>query len=177
MKKYLLMVSLLAAFAAPASAGGLFLFGDVGGSSRSKYGVTNDYDTYAVGGGFRLDNNIALEFAYRDLGSLVEGDRYAHYQEDVSALQVSAIFSLPLSQEFSLFGRLGIAELSVDWEDSDFVYPGYESGYESQNKMVYGFGANFDLSRDFSLRAEYNEYDYFRDLKIKTFTVGAVFSF
>jgi len=182
MKKHFLVLGLLAATAVPASAEGVYIFGDAG---QSKFSV--DFDgaslsetdtSFAFGVGYAINKTFSFEAAYRDLGGISSDDEYGESQFDMSALQASVVAAFPIGSAVNIFGRLGLAQLSYDssyedYEDSDYD----ESDSDSANKAVYGVGASYTLNENVSLRAEYNKYAEWDGLTTSAFTLGAVYSF
>lgn len=118
--------------------------------------------SWKIFGGYRFDENLSVEFAYVDLGEAtvvaVNGGLTDTYRAAVTGLGLSGIGSLPVGNNFSLFGRFGL----ILW-DSDlqvcFEGIGCGSGTESGTDLAFGFGAKLDLARNLGLRAEYTMYD------------------
>lgn len=193
MKKQLLLASIIGAFALPAMAdNNLYILGDVGrgkmeidGSNNSTYSKTAT--SYSLGLGYDFNKFFALEVAYRDLGTVSDRGSYTdanvlyNYRDEASAsaIQASIVGKLPISDEFSVFGRLGVGKVDIDydsvetsgntsWSDSDSV---------SKSKALFGVGASYNITPEVALRAEYNQYAKWGDTKLSAVTIGATYHF
>src|SRR5437016_4828755 len=101
-----------AALALPAAAQMSMSSGYVGGGiGQSKFkgdcgGCDKNDTSFRLFGGYQFTRNIAAELAYADLGKIkfTGGGEVA-----VTAWDLSGVFSWPLANQFSVFGRLGLA--------------------------------------------------------------------
>jgi len=183
MKKHLLAMSLLAAVAVPASAEGVYIFGDVGQSKLSieddGWDVSKTDTAFSFGVGYALNSTFALEVAYRDFGKVtLFQDQYEKDRLDSSALQVSVLAKFPVSDAIDIYGRAGVARLTYDWKYQDFEYPEYNDiDSESKSRAFFGIGASYALNDNISLRAEYNRYAKWDEATASALTIGAVYSF
>ncbi len=192
MKKQLLMACLLGSFTLPAMASNFYLLGDVG-DSKIEVDVGDDYSysknttTYSLGAGFEFNKFFALELAYRDLGNvtdrgnyLEEGVQYNYRDKtSASALQASIVGSLPISEEFSLFGRVGVAEIDIDYDsvETSGSSTWSDSDSDSESKALFGIGASYKITPQIALRAEYSQFAKWDETKLSTLTVGATYRF
>jgi len=189
MKKQILLAGVLSALTLPALAEGFYVVGDVG-ESKVEFDAGNNYSlsktdtTYSLGVGFDINNFFAIEVAYRDLGTIKDdGDYYDQYgdyswstKRDTTAIQASVVGKLPISNVFDVYGRLGFAKIDLDYKYSEDT--GYrESSSDSENKALFGVGASFNVTPEFAIRAEYNQYAKIEDTKFSALTVGATYRF
>jgi len=192
MKKQLLSLSVIAMTSMPVMASDFYVVADLG---RSKFEVDSDSKSetaFSLGGGYKFNNNFAIEVAYRDFGEISEsyeenlggGDFYREkYTFGASALQVSLVASLPISQSVNLYGRLGIADMDFEASESyEFSWDGEmdqdsASGSVSKNKTVFGVGIGYAVTPALSLRAEYSQYDKWEELEISTVSAGIAYQF
>jgi OOP family OmpA-OmpF porin len=146
MKKTLVCISLaLLGAQALAADSGWYVGGDIGSSKFKAEGDTERKTGFGAFGGYSLNPNVAFEAQVRRLGSWdVEGT-------DVSAnsLSLSVLAKAPISQQFSLYGRLGVARNSVDVSEGNY------SASAHKTKALIGFGAEYLISKEFNLRAEF----------------------
>jgi len=97
---------------------------------------------------------------------------------DASSVQASLVAAYPISPVVNIYGRLGLAKLTVDESIQYFDYEEYnESNSQSKNKTFYGIGASYAINSQFSLRAEYDRYSKWDGLTVSALTIGAVYSF
>lgn len=188
MQKQILVAAVLAALTLPAMASGVYLVGDIG-QGKIEADAGNDFTlsktdtTYSIGAGFDINQFAAIEIAYRDLGSISDSYTYSigvndyNFSSETSAtaFQASVVGKLPISDVFSVFGRLGVAKIEVD---SDYNDDGDRwSNSESKTKGLFGVGVSYNITPEFAVRAEYSQYAKWDDTKLSALTVGATYSF
>jgi opacity protein-like surface antigen len=194
MKKKFLLACVLGAFTLPAMADNFYIFGDVGqGKMAVDAGNNSTIDktstTYSIGAGYDVNQFLAVEVAYRDLGDIedrgIEFDGVDDYEYvdkyQTTILQASVVGKLPISEEFNVYGRVGLASIDADDESrrlyEDGNNPKPETSAASKTRALFGVGASFDISSQLAVRAEYNQYAKWNDLKLSALTVGAVYKF
>jgi OOP family OmpA-OmpF porin len=131
---------------------------------------TDDTDTgWKLFAGYRLMKYLAVEGAYTNFG---EATAHSIITSPVSgvvdttleaeAWTVSALGILPLGDKFSLFGRLG-----VNFWNADISAVGTGGGAaaavsddDDGTDMVYGVGAAYSITKNLSVRGEWERYDF-----------------
>jgi OOP family OmpA-OmpF porin len=124
--------------------------------------------------GYRFSRYFALELGYVDLGSLVVTETYdpplftqfpGNFESDVrfeaAGPSLSALAVIPLGNRFEAYARAGVLHADQAIERSlRAVLPG-ESGTEhvTDDVPVFGIGAAYAISADWSLRIEYQRID------------------
>lgn len=104
--------------------------------------VGSDEDVgFKIFGGYQFTRNLAAEIGY--------GMLFDKSDVEVTALEFVAVGMFPLANQFSLIGKLGLANVEVD-------SPG---GSRDKTELTYGFGVQFDMSRNLGLRALWQRYD------------------
>jgi len=104
--KKIVAVALLSAFvAAPAVAAG---------NEGQLYAGIKLSDGLGIFGGYTIDEKFSAEAEYTELGSS------GYYTN--SAIGVSGVYTLPLKQQFSLVGKLGIARATSDFSSQVTTY-------------------------------------------------------
>lgn len=189
MKKHLYVLALAAAFgasAAYAAPPGFYAGASIGQSESSDFPgsnpdpglaalgltsstTTDDSDTvWKAFAGYRFSPYFAIEGAYTDLGEASAGTTITapvagglNTTVESDAWTLSALGILPLTPNFSLFGRAGINH----W-DMDISTVGAGSGTiatasssDDGTDWVYGAGGMFALTPNLSLRAEWERYE------------------
>ena len=156
----LLPASLLA-FSAPAAAQA-----DAGWYVGAAYGMTSvDVDTSAlpgvsiddsdsgfkIYGGFQFNKYLGAEVGYVDFGKfpVTAGSTG---ELSVSAVTVAAVGTLPLNENFALFGKAGLWSWS-----SDSSLPG-TTGTDG-NDVFIGAGLRYNFNRNWGLTLEVERYD------------------
>lgn len=145
MKKIAIAVLLSATFAAPAIAAGPYIGLNVGQNKIDFSGVKAS-TVYSVFGGYSFNEYIAAELAYVDFGS-ADVDGGGSVKGNVYSL--SAVGSLPLGSDFSLFGKVGYASARAE-----------ATTIPSQTKddVTYGVGGQYNATRNVGLRLGYDIY-------------------
>lgn len=123
--------------------------GSIGSSEGSSYcsGESNceDSDTaWKIFGGYKVIDKVSVEGAYVNLGDMHKDGN----NSDVSAITVSAVGSLPVTEKFDVFAKVGAMRWSSDNTDSN------ESGFGA----TYGIGTKMHINETMSLRAEWEKF-------------------
>lgn len=183
MKKQLLVASLLGCITLPAAAQGIYLLGDIGQSKMEvdvdNFSVSKTDTTFSIGAGYHLNETFALEFSYRDLGTIKskETDNYSYDYSDkltVTALQASLIAQHAINDKVDIYGRLGFGRLNSDYTATIIDSSGseYISYSQSKNKALFGIGASYAITPKFSLRTEYSRFSKWEDATLSSLTLG-----
>lgn len=194
MKKQILLACVLSAFTLPALADNFYVFGDVG-QGKMEVDASNDFTfsktdtTFSLGAGYNFNKFVAIEVGYRDLGEIKDRGLYFDGVDDytytsklsATAIQASVIGKLPISDDFNLFGRVGIASIDADYRGTasyaDGNNPDPDTSSESKTRALVGVGASYALTPQIALRAEYNQYAKWDDTKLSALTIGATYNF
>jgi len=169
--KKLMALAMAAAFAAPAFAGDFYAGADIGRNRFSQDGVSFNKTGLAVFGGYKMNDTISLEAGYRSLLKESASQGSVSASVDLYALQFSGVFSAPVSNEFSVFGRLGLNSLRGDVKIKDGNTTYSDSGNET--KFLWGIGASYAFSKDVALRVEFQK----PVKEIQVLSVGVKFNF
>ncbi|MGB8339620.1 MAG: porin family protein [Burkholderiales bacterium] len=150
----------VATIATPALAAGPYYGGVSLGSSDLQDCGFNCTDTgIKILGGYQVNPSVGIEVAYADLGKFGNNLR-------ASALGIYAVGKLPLANNFSLLGRLGINNARLKGGGNS------NSGLE----LAYGIGASYALTPTFDLRGEWERYK-FDTVDGSMLSVGVVMKF
>ncbi len=124
----------------------------------------SDY-AYRIGGGYQFTQNLGIEASYAIMGSVTASGilssppGVAALTLDVKpkTLQVAAIGTIPVTDAFSLLGKLGVARTSIDSTATCLGSCAAPSASLSatSTKLAYGIGAQYELSKGFGFRAQY----------------------
>ena len=153
--------ALAAAVAVPAAAQGAFYVGGGFGQSKAKDwcaqagGIScDDRDTaWKAFGGYQLNRNFAAELGYTNLGEFKASAGGLSDNAKVNAWELSALAAWPFMNQFAVYGRLGAYRANVK-EDTNFV-----GSFEHTNTdLTYGLGGQYDFTRNFGLRLEWQRY-------------------
>jgi OOP family OmpA-OmpF porin len=132
----------------------------VGGSiGQSKFKIEcdpgftcDDKDTaFRLFGGFKFSPNISAELGYADLGKSKISGFGVSAELKATAWDLSALLAWPVSNEFSIFGRLGGYR-------SEAKFGGAASGSKTGTGVTWGLGAQYDVTRNLGVRGEWQRY-------------------
>lgn len=141
---------------------GFYMGAGVGATKIDDDGFDDiDFDDSDVGfkvfGGYRISPNFAVEASYFDLG-----EASGHFEDifdsvdfdvGVSGFNASVVGILPVSDMFSLFGKIGYASYDID-AHVDVAGVGSGSDSQSESDMTYGLGGELSFGQ-FAVRLEY----------------------
>ncbi len=124
----------------------------------------DDTDTsYSIHGGYRFRENMAVEFGYTYLG-FAEADGTVppvvafNAEFESWAYDVAAVGTWPVSEQISVFGRIGFA----NWKREADIFIGGGAGFASTSDSgtdpLYGFGAEFAIHDRVSLRVQWQRF-------------------
>jgi opacity protein-like surface antigen len=142
--------------------------------ARTFPGVTATVDVedtalaYAIGAGYRINANLAVEGYYRHFGKFEAGmtatNGMAYVNEksefEASGLGVGLIGLVPVNEMVSLYARADIVNVTAEEIDSvSGTFIGYDSisRDDTITKLGFGLGAQFSLQRGLSLRLDYQQ--------------------
>jgi OOP family OmpA-OmpF porin len=149
------------------------IFQSVGLDVVSADSNIDDSDTsYGLAGGYQLNDHLAFEFSYVDLGSFnnhaavtltdgsTESDADLVLETSASGPVVSVLGVLPIGGRFSLYGRAGLTLLSADGRARITVDGESQRASQSSDKTdpVFGVGAEFSFSKYWALRLAWDRY-------------------
>jgi opacity protein-like surface antigen len=205
MKKITLAIMAIASFAgakiAFASDDGWYMFGAIGqitGSgdksmldhvltSAGKNGFSSSLSkptVYSLDVGYQINKNLAFEGGY--IGSTNEtyeasGGNLAGSvtaSARISGWTVTAVGMLPLAKQFSLLGKLGVAEVQDTANVTGLVGNNEINGIKSD--ITYGVGAKYDFTNAISMRIDLDNYNIgssFISSRCNIWTVGVGYKF
>jgi OOP family OmpA-OmpF porin len=121
--------------------------------------------------GYRVNPNFAIEGTYFNYGEVSFSGQLTGFPFSASAestaFGVAAMGILPLGNQFSLFGKVGLLVSDVDVSVNVAGFPGSDS--ESETGLHFGIGALFDVSQNVAIRAEWERND---ELELDMISVG-----
>ena len=145
--------------------------------------------TYRVTGGYQFNPNVAVELLYTDIGTfgtrstVTGGTVNADYK--AKGFGVDLVLSAPMTEQFSVFGRVGAiqAKTEASFSSSGTVGLGFAQGSKNKTGQHYGLGLQYALSREIAVRAEVERFRKLGDdstggeLQADAYTVGVIFRF
>ena len=159
-KKWL--VALLSAVAMTFSAGAMaqgMMSGGYVGLDIGQTDVGDEDDTgFKIFGGYQFHRNIAAELGY--------GLLFDKGGVEVTSLEAVAVGIFPLANQFSIYGKLGLAMLEAEVE-------GF--GSEDETEITWAIGAQYDVTRNLGVRLQWQRYE--TDDSIDFLSIGVLWKF
>ena len=160
-------LALSGALAATHASAQAFIGGSIGQSDMDEEiaaglitsGTVDAKDTgYKIFGGYMFNRNFGIEGAYVNLGEVsYSGDFFGSPvtggKVEVSGFNISALGAVPINEQFSVFGKIGL--LLWDAEASDTTGGVPFSAKEDGTDISFGIGVNYDFTRNLGVRAEW----------------------
>lgn len=174
------------------------VFGSVGLTIVDATSTLDDSDTgFGLAGGYQVNRNFAAELAYVDLGetsysangTATDGvgtfDAGLGIEQSASGPVFSILGIVPIGERFSVFGRLGLALMSVDADVSVSIdgESASDSASTDRSNMVYGIGGEFSFGERFGVRLGWDRYaevgsdDLAGEVDIDLFSLGLRYNF
>ncbi len=117
--------------------------------------INSDSSAYRIYGGYRFTKYFGVEIGYLDLGTFREtfdvGGTSVPVSVSASGFTLAAIGSLPLSERFSLIGRLGYY-----FHDNESSVAGVVEDSLSEQSPFVGIGLGFDISEVLEINLAYD---------------------
>lgn len=159
-KKWL--VSLMSAAALTVSTGALaqatvpnfYIGADIG---QTDVGADDKDTGFKFYGGYQFHRNIAAELGY--------GLLYDKNSVEVTSLEAVAVGLFPINNQFSIFGKLGFARLTLEAPGTD----------DDETELTWGLGVQWDFNKNLGVRAGFQRYE--TDEAIDFIHAGVVWRF
>lgn len=127
---------------------------------------TDSKDTgYGFDLGYQFNPNFALEGGYVDLGKSKFNSNVtaplpgtADGRVKARGLTFSALGIVPLRNDFSLYGRLGLIHAKTEFEASGSPGVAISGTSETKTRGLYGVGLNYDITKSLATRVEWTRY-------------------
>lgn len=143
------------------SAAGFSIGADAGRTEAKKYceHITNCEDSDHGGKidvGYEFNKNWGLELGYTSFGTIFNSkDNAFTAKQDSHAVTLSVTGLVPIGDMWGVYARAGYARYNTN---SSGTVVGVPVRDKSGNTPMYGLGVRLDLSENFALRLEYQDY-------------------
>lgn len=162
------LISAFVAASAIASDTGIYVGAKLGSVNYAYSNVSNNAQAgFGLFGGYAINENFAVEAEYDSLGGFDSNSGTIKG----SAFGFSGVGFLPFNQQFSLFGKLGIASSTL----KDTAKPGWVGDFTRNNTgLTIGFGGQVNVSKEVGIRAGIDIYPV-GDAVSSTSTAGMLY--
>ncbi len=155
MKKLAMAATCLLLLSPAAWAGG-YVGATVGQADADAAG---DDTSWKILGGYNFMEFMGVEASYRDLGGSTQTIGTTQLGFDASSMDVFGVGRMPVGEKFEVFAKAGLAFIDVEATVSDPLL-GTISVSDSASEFAFGAGFNFLIAEKFSLRGEYESFDF-----------------
>ncbi|HEY0665889.1 MAG TPA: outer membrane beta-barrel protein, partial [Gallionella sp.] len=133
---------------------------------EGKNGFSSSLSTpviYKLNLGYQINNELALEGGFIGSTSATYSASGGNLTDPITAqARLSgwtfvAVGMMPLANQFSVLGKLGMADIQVTAAVTGFGYNTYLSGIKSD--ITYGVGAKYDLTDTLTMRLDLDSYN------------------
>lgn len=177
MKNFMAAVLATAAFfsSATAQAQGSYLKLGIGESKYENSLVEKNDLATSIAYGFSFDKSLGLELGYVNFGTLKELTSVSSHSVQREAFYLAGVKSLPLTNELSVVGKLGLAFNRYEEKFSIPFFDGAES--TTKTRPMVGVGAQYALNNQMSGVLEYQYFGKLNDVKASALTLGLTYGF
>ena len=146
----------------------------VGDDDFDDAGIDTSDTGFKVFGGYTFNQNWGIEVSYFDFGEASASEGGDSVSVGVTGLAAYGVGRLPISDMFTVFGKLGFASYDVD---AKFNIAGFGSGSasDSDSDLIYGVGGALSFGGNFEARLEYEALKVDGDANM--LSVSALFRF
>ena len=107
-------------------------------------------------GGYQFSRNLALEAGLMNAGTVEARGPGGRITVETGILEGVAVGILPLGEQFSVFGKLGLYTSVVDTTIATFLVNSTER--KTNSDLTFGVGLGWVFTPKFQLRAEWQRY-------------------
>jgi OOP family OmpA-OmpF porin len=133
---------------------GFYIGGEIG---NADFGSDDD-TSLKILGGYQINRHFAAEVGYSQL--------FDKGGAEVTAFELVGVGMYPLGNQFSIFGKLGIASVNVDTV----------VGSNDNTELTFGVGVQYDLNPKFGFRGQWQRYDTDPN-SVDVLSIGVIYKF
>lgn len=171
MKKISIVLLLSVFIAVPAFAAdtGGYAGLKLGSAEKSVSGTSERNGAFGVFGGYSFNPNVAVEVGYTDLGTAASGII------KFTTWDFSAVGTFPVNQQFSIYGKLGLASTKEEALGDS----------ATRSAATYGLGGQFNVNPNVGIRLGWDRHSFggtgssivFTDGNSNMYSVSALYKF
>lgn len=152
-----------------------------------------------IAAGYNILSTLAIEVGYAMLSSSSNNCSYgcgyggygygysyypyppppmSSYSFNSSSLQIAAVGSYPISDAFSIFGKFGFDNNSMNYASTDMNGNNLPTISGSQHNRLYGFGGQYNVGGGVVIRAQYEDLgNVAPSIGMRMISIGGVYNF
>jgi opacity protein-like surface antigen len=143
------------------------------GSCAPHYSCDDSDLGYKIYTGGQISRIIGIEVGYVNIGDF---DRNGGHKRGQGA-DVHLVGNIPLGKSANIYAKAGGV---YGWTSTSASAPGEDTGHEREFNWSYGAGLQFELAKQWALRADWDQYRMkFADRRdnIALYSLGAIYKF
>jgi hypothetical protein len=183
MKKIILafvVLSVIATTALAEDTGKRYIGFGYGSANFSNTSPSSNSSVFRFISGYRFNPMLAVEIDYSMFGNFTVGNGVSSATVSASSLQIAAAGTFPVSQDFDLIGKIGLAQNMATGRGGQTI-PGRSGDYIRHNDVFVGFGAQYHLTQHVNLHALYYDYGKFENapspIKASSISLGMTYNY
>jgi OOP family OmpA-OmpF porin len=123
--------------------------------------VDSKDNAFKVFGGYMFNRHFGVEGAYVDLGEVSYSGRFGSAavsggKVEMTGFNVAALGSYPVTEAFSVFGKIGLFIWEAEASDTTGGVPFSEK--TDGTDISFGLGLNYQFTRNLGVRAEWERF-------------------
>lgn len=137
-------------------------------------GFTCDFkdSSFKIFGGYRINRNFAAEAFWGEWGEISVTSGGVTGAAEARTIGVAGLGIWPVGNEFEVFGKIGIGSTKMKATGSAPGVTVVQS--DSGSEIVFGFGATYNFTRNFGVRAEWERLN---DAEADVMSIGLQYRF
>jgi OOP family OmpA-OmpF porin len=141
------------------------------GQSEYKNNFSANETAASLAYGFSIDKNFGVELGYINFGNYSESDVLGSESLKRQAFYIAGVGSLPVTDAFSLFAKLGVAANKYDYKlDAIGVS---ESENVTKTRSMFGLGLSYNFTKQIAGTLEYQDFGKVGAYKVKASAITA----
>lgn len=132
---------------------------DYGTLAMANAGTFQNPGALSLSAGYHFSPNWAVEGGYHMIGKTTttnaSGTQSSTYSQ--SMWSAAVVGTYPVTESFGVFGKLGLGMVTGELAVND-MFLGPSSSSASTSNMIYGFGAQYNISKQVGIRAQYESF-------------------
>jgi OOP family OmpA-OmpF porin len=143
-------------------------------------GTVDGKDTaWKIFGGYMFNRHFGIEAAYINAGEVSYSGTFSGFavtggKVELTAFNVAVLGNLPINEQFSVFGKVGLFSWEAEASDTTGGIP--FSGSDDGTDISFGVGVGYNFTPNFGVRAEYELFQT-DDADVSLISIGMVWKF
>jgi hypothetical protein len=174
------VLAVIATSALAEDAGRRYIGIGYGTASIGNVSPSSHPSVFSVTSGYRFNPMLAVEIDWSLFGDFTVGNGVSSASVSASSLQIAAAGTLPVSQDFDLIGKIGLAR-NMAVGRGGVTIPGRSGTTIMQGDIAVGLGAQYHITPKVDLHVLYYNYGKFENtaspIKASSVSLGMTYNY